>query len=73
MDYNKLGLRGDETLRCLKENPFTKDTPVIIYSTSISSQMKKDMEKSGVLLLLQKGDNVAKLEEQARYFIELIE
>lgn len=73
MDYNMPGLRGDETLRCLKENPFTKDTPVIIYSTSISSQMKKDMEKSGVLLLLQKGDNVAKLEEQARYFIELIE
>ncbi|MGZ5190116.1 MAG: response regulator [Flavisolibacter sp.] len=73
LDYNMPGLNGDETLRCLKENPFTKDTPVIIYSTTISPQMKKDMEKSGVLLLLQKGDNVAKLEEQARYFMELIE
>ena len=73
LDYNMPGLRGDETLRCLKENPFTKDTPVIIYSTSISSQMKKEMERSGVLLLLQKGDNVAKMEEQARYFMELIE
>lgn len=73
LDYNMPGLNGDETLRCLKENPFTKDTPVIIYSTTISPQMKKSMEKSGVLMLLQKGDNVAKLEEQARYFIELIE
>ena len=73
LDYNMPGLNGDDTLRCLKENPFTKDTPVIIYSTTISSQMKKDMQRSGVLLLLQKGENVAKLEEQARYFMELIE
>ena len=73
LDYNMPGLNGDETLRRLKENPFTKDTPVIIYSTTISPQMKKDMENSGVLLLLQKGNTVAKLEQQARYFMELIE
>jgi CheY-like chemotaxis protein len=73
LDYNMPGLNGEETLRTLKENPFTKDTPVVIYSTAVSSEMKKEMQKTGVLLSLQKGDNVAKLEEQARYFIELIE
>lgn len=73
LDYNMPGLNGDETLRRIKENPFTKDTHIIIYSTSVSSQMKKDMEGSGVLLLMEKGHNVSKLEEQARYFIELIQ
>ena len=73
LDFNMPGLKGDETLRRLKENPFTKDTPVIIYSKTISPQMKRDLERSGVLLLLQKGNNIEKLEEQARYFIELIE
>ena len=73
LDFNMPGLRGDETLRRLKENPFTRETPVIIYSTTISPQMKKDLERSGVLLLLQKGNNIKKLEEQAKYFMELIE
>jgi CheY-like chemotaxis protein len=73
LDYNMPGLNGDETLRRIKANPFTKDTPIIIYSTSVSSQMRKDMEGSGVLLLMEKGDNVAKLEEQARFFLELIQ
>jgi CheY-like chemotaxis protein len=73
LDYNMPGLNGDETLRRIKDNPFTKDTPIVIYSTSVSPQMRKDMEGSGVLLLIQKGDNVARLEEQARFFLELIQ
>jgi CheY-like chemotaxis protein len=73
LDYNMPGLNGEETLRSIKENPFTKDAPIIIYSTSVSPQMKIEMQKTGVLLSLQKGDNIAKLEEQARYFMELIQ
>src|SRR5690349_4568652 len=57
LDYNMPGLNGDETLRRIKDNPFTKDTPIVIYSTSVSGQMKKDMEGSGVLLLMEKGGN----------------
>src|SRR5215212_1918833 len=73
LDYNMPGLNGDETMRRIKANPFTKDTPIVIYSTSVSSQMKKEMQGSGVLLLMEKGENVSKLEEQARYFMELIQ
>ena len=73
LDYNMPGLNGDETLRRIKSNPFTKDTPIIIYSTCVSNQMRRDMEGSGVLLLMEKGDNVSKLEEQARFFMELIQ
>jgi len=73
LDYNMPGLNGDETLRRIKSNPFTKDTPIIIYSTCVSNQMRIDMQGSGVLLLMEKGDNVSKLEEQARFFIELIQ
>ncbi|MFL5811208.1 MAG: PleD family two-component system response regulator [Flavisolibacter sp.] len=73
LDYNMPGLNGDETLRRIKSNPFTKDTPIIIYSTSVSTQMRRDMQGSGVLLLMEKGDSVAKLEEQARFFLELIQ
>jgi CheY-like chemotaxis protein len=73
LDYNMPGLNGDETLRRIKANPFTKDTPIVIYSTSVSPQMKKEMEGTGVLLLMEKGGNVSKLEEQARYFMELIQ
>jgi len=73
LDYNMPGLNGDETLRRIKSNPFTKDTPIIIYSTCVSNQMRQDMQGSGVLLLMEKGDNVSKLEEQARFFMELIQ
>lgn len=66
-------LDGAETLKRIKDNPFTKHIPVVIYTTGVSAKTNQELKQNGALLVVEKGDDLPKLIEQAKFFIELIE
>ena len=49
MDYNMPKKNGYDVLLLLKQNEDTKDIPVVIYSTSISSPLKEQLLNAGAL------------------------
>lgn len=73
LDYNMPELNGRETVAQIKENPFVSHIPVLIYSTSVTAEMKKELAAFKVLNCMEKSTSEAKLVEQARYFLELVE
>jgi CheY-like chemotaxis protein len=72
LDHNMPELDGIETLHRIKDNPFTKHIPVVIYTTGVSVNTKQKLKEIGALLVVEKGDGLPKLIEQAKFFIELI-
>jgi len=47
------GMQGQEALRVLKEDPKTKDIPVIIFSNYDTPEVRKEAEKYGVRYILK--------------------
>jgi DNA-binding response OmpR family regulator len=62
-----------ETLVQLKENTATKHIPVIILSTLISPQKKKDLMALGALACVTKGAAMSELVEIAKVFKAIAE
>ncbi len=72
LDYNMPGENGLEALKKIKQNPFTCNVPVLIFSTSIPVQAESELKKEGALVCLKKGQSIEKLKEQVNYFRELV-
>lgn len=66
-------LDGIETLARIKNNPFTKHVPVVIYTSGVSQKTSQELKQNGALLVVEKGEDLPKLIEQAKFFLELIE
>ncbi|PIU42921.1 MAG: response regulator [Parcubacteria group bacterium CG07_land_8_20_14_0_80_35_11] len=47
------GMQGQEALRILKEDPKTKDIPIIIFSNYDTPEVRKEAEKYGVRYILK--------------------
>ena len=47
------GMQGQEALKVLKEDPKTKDIPVIIFSNYDTPEVRKEAEKYGVRYILK--------------------
>ncbi|MBO9563869.1 MAG: response regulator [Niastella sp.] len=62
-----------ETLVQLKESPATKHIPVVIFSTLISPQKKKDLMALGALACVAKGTAMSELVEIAKAFKAIAE
>jgi CheY-like chemotaxis protein len=73
LDFRMRGMDGVETIERIKENPFTKDIPVIIYTSLVTDLTKGRFARQGVLMVLEKGTDLDKLCEQAKFFVELVE
>jgi len=43
LDYNMPELNGKETVAQIKDNPFISHIPVLIYSTSVTAAMRKEL------------------------------
>ena len=65
-------LDGRETLARIKDNPFTRHIPVVIYTSGVTEKTKLELKQNGALLVVEKGEDLPKLIEQAKFFIELI-
>jgi CheY-like chemotaxis protein len=72
LDYNMPDCNGLETVQKLQNLPLIKDIPVVVYTSAILPDAKKELMKYNVITCLQKGDCMEKLAEQARYFTELL-
>jgi DNA-binding response OmpR family regulator len=57
LDLNIPQVSGKEFLKMLRENPVTKHTPVVIYSTSISKKDVAETSRWSVKSYLQKPEN----------------
>lgn len=72
LDYNMPFLNGGQVLSYLKTNPRYCDIPVLIYTTSATSQVKKEVLDKGAIFCIEKGNSIAAIREQAEYFHELV-
>ncbi len=72
LDYNMPGENGLDTLKKIKQNPFTSNIPVLIFSTSISAESESQLKKEGALVCLKKAATHESLREQVSYFKELV-
>ena len=71
MDYNMPKQNGLEILLLLKERVATKDIPVVIYSTSMSNDLKEQLVEAGALGCFDKPWNFRSLNNQVDKFQEL--
>ena len=68
LDYNMPKKNGQQVLRLIKDNKDTKDIPVVIYSTGMSSTLKIQMLESGALDCFDKPWNYMELNSQVERF-----
>src|SRR3954470_7263166 len=73
LDLQMNGLGGAEVFRRIKDNPFTAKIAIVIFTSSADSDIKQMLkDKYGVYMVLEKGEDLNRLTEQARFFCELI-
>lgn len=71
MDYNMPKRNGQEVLLLLKDNAYTKNIPVVIYSTSMPNLLKEQLSNAGALDCFSKPWNTQELNTQVEIFQEL--
>lgn len=57
LDQNMPVMTGLQTLQILKKNKFFSDIPVMLYSTYITPQLKKDSLQKGALEVIEKPND----------------
>lgn len=71
LDYNMPRINGQQILQLIKNNKPIKDIPVVMYSTSMSSILKKALMELGALDCYAKAGTYSDLEAQAELFKNL--
>ena len=71
LDYNMPGLNGADILRELSTNEQYKNIPKVVWSTAGSENFRKTCLELGAIDYVIKPNNVAGLEEVARYMLSL--
>ena len=71
LDYNMPGLSGADILRELGTNERYKNIPKVVWSTAESEKFKKICMELGAIDYVIKPNNMAGLEEVARYMLSL--
>ncbi len=71
LDYNMPGLNGADILRELGTNERYKNIPKVVWSTSGSEKFRKTCLELGAVDYVIKPNNVAGLDEVARYLLSL--
>ena len=66
LDLNLPFMSGFECLRAIKEQPYLKNIPVIIYSTSSRDADKQKAKELGAINYITKPDSVAALKTLLR-------
>ena len=70
LDYNMPKKNGQQVLQILKQNKDTKNIPVVVYSTSISDQLRKQLSAAGALDCFAKPWNYRDIVTQVEIFQE---
>ena len=71
MDYNMPKKNGLQVLILIKDNADTKNIPVVMYSTSMSDSLRKQLLDAGALDCFSKPWNRKELNTQVEIFQEL--
>ena len=71
LDYNMPGLNGADILRELGTNERYKNIPKVVWSTAVSEKFKDICIQLGAVDYVIKPNNMAGLEEVARYMLSL--
>jgi len=71
MDYNMPNKNGHQVLLQLKNNADTKDIPVIMYSSSLSDDLREQLSRAGALDCFDKPWTFQELITQVERFREL--
>jgi DNA-binding response OmpR family regulator len=71
IDYNMPKKNGQQVLSMIKDNTETKDIPVVMYSTSMSDILRKQLSNAGALDCFSKPWNTKELNAQIEIFQEL--
>jgi CheY-like chemotaxis protein len=71
LDYNMPGLNGADILRELSTNEQYKKIPKVVWSTAVSENFRKTCLELGAVDYVIKPNNVAGLEEVARYMLSI--
>jgi CheY-like chemotaxis protein len=62
LDYDGEEGGGQELLAQIKDNPFTRTIPVLIYTSLITPTLRDRLRGSGALMILEKGEDLVRLE-----------
>lgn len=71
LDYNMPRINGEQVLLLLKSNTYTKDIPVIMYSTSMSPVFKNAIVDLGALACITKPSAYSEFIAQVALFREI--
>lgn len=72
LDYNMPKVNGTEALRYLKSSEKFRHIPIIIYSTSCTPKMEKEVLELGALKCMQKARDLAGLRKHVQSFINTV-
>lgn len=72
LDYNMPKINGQQMLGLLKDTKTSKDIRVVMYSTSISADLKKDLSDLGAFECFKKPDSYRGIEAQTVIFKNLV-
>lgn len=71
LDYNMPSINGQQVLLKLKNNPRTRNIPVVMYSTTITPFLNRTSMEIGAYACLTKPVNEGEQAIQANYFKEI--
>jgi CheY-like chemotaxis protein len=71
LDYNMPRINGEQVLLLLKSNAYTRDIPVIMYSTTMSPIFKQAIQDMGALACFTKPTTYSELKTQVGLFRDL--
>jgi len=71
MDYNMPKKNGQQVLAMIKDSAETKDIPVMMYSTSMSDLLRKQLSNAGALDCFSKPCSHQEFNDQVETFHEL--
>jgi CheY-like chemotaxis protein len=71
LDMNMPGLSGEKLTGLLKANRYTKDIPIVFYSSNDESSLRQSVAESGIKGYICKGD-IFNLREQVSFHLSSI-
>jgi len=72
LDYNMPGVNGQQMLALLKDNKAIQDIPVVMYSTSLSAVLIKNLSDAGAFECFKKPDSYKGIQVQTGIFKDLV-